>query len=194
MFVCLLSTAVDNGRLELQLDLTSTGTSLLEVLDNLHAVLICNLTKDDVLAIQPGSDDGGDEELRAVGVGTCVGHGQETRSGMLHLEVLVCEFLAVDRLATSAVTTGEVSTLQHELRNDTVELATLVAKALLASAESTEVLGSLWNYIVVEVEVDTTPLGRRNSTTGSFSISSSFVKSSVGVFDVEPGFDGHVGG
>lgn len=40
-----------------------------------------------------------------------------------------------------------------------MELATLVAKALLASAESTEVLGSLWNYIVVEVEVDTTPLG-----------------------------------
>lgn len=37
-------------------------------------------------------------------------------------------------------------------------------------------------------------LTRRNSTTGSFSISSSFVKSSVGVFDVEPGFDGHVGG
>lgn len=36
-------------------------------------------------------------------VGTCVGHGQETRSGMLHLEVLVCEFLAVDRLATSAL-------------------------------------------------------------------------------------------
>ena len=66
MSVCLLSTTVDNGRLELQLDLTSTGTSLLEVLDNLHAVLICNLTKDDVLAIQPGSDDGGDEELRAV--------------------------------------------------------------------------------------------------------------------------------
>jgi len=194
VYLCLLSTAVDNGRLECQLDLTSTGTDFLEVLDNLHAVLVGNLAKDNVLAIQPGSDDGGDEELGAVGVGTCVGHGQETRSGVLHLEVLVCEFLAVDGLATSAIATSEVSTLQHELRNDAVELATLVSEALLASAESTEVLGSLWDYIVIEVEVDTTPLGRRNSTTGSFSISSSFVKSSVGVFDVEPGFDGHVGG
>jgi hypothetical protein len=49
--------------------------------------------------------------------------------------------------------------LQHELRNDAVKLASLVAEALLASAESTEVLGSLWDYIVIEIEVDTTPLG-----------------------------------
>jgi hypothetical protein len=120
VYLCLLSTAVDNGRLEGQLDLTSTGTGFLEVLDNLHAVLVGNLAKDNVLAIQPGSDDGGDEELGAVAritvstqvetilpnylrVGTCVGHGQETRSGVLHLEVLVCEFLAVDGLATSAL-------------------------------------------------------------------------------------------
>ena len=29
-----------------------------------------------------------------------------------------------------------------------------ISKALLASAKSTEVLGSLWDYIVVQVEVD----------------------------------------
>jgi hypothetical protein len=66
MSVCLLSTTVDNGRLELQLDLTSTRTGLLKVLDDLHAFLIRNLTKDNMFAVQPGSDDGGDEELRAI--------------------------------------------------------------------------------------------------------------------------------
>jgi len=45
---------------------------------------------------------GGDEELRAVGVGTGVGHGEETRLGVSLLEVLICEFLAVDGLASSA--------------------------------------------------------------------------------------------
>jgi hypothetical protein len=47
------------------------------------------------------------------------------------------------------------------LRDDAVELAALVAKALLAGAESTEVLGRLGDYIVVEVEVDAGLVGWR---------------------------------
>lgn len=39
-----------------------------------------------------------------------------------------------------------------------MELATLVAEALLAGAESTEVFGGLGDYIVEEVEVDTATL------------------------------------
>ena len=35
-----------------------------------------------------------------------------------------------------------------------MELAALVPEALLAGAKSTEVLCGLWNYIVVELEVD----------------------------------------
>jgi hypothetical protein len=56
------------------------------------------------------------------------------------------------------IATGEVTTLKHELRNDAVEGRASISEALLASAKSTEVLGSLWNYIVVEVEVDATAL------------------------------------
>jgi hypothetical protein len=33
-----------------------------------------------------------------------------------------------------------------------------ISEALLAGAKSTEVLGSLWDYIIVEVEVDATGL------------------------------------
>lgn len=52
------------------------------------------------------------------------------------------------------VATGEVTALKHELRDDTVELAALVAEALLAGAERTEVLGGLGDDVVEELKVD----------------------------------------
>jgi hypothetical protein len=56
------------------------------------------------------------------------------------------------------VTTGEVTTLEHEVRDDSVEGRALVTEALLASAESAEVLGGLGDDVIVEVEVDATIL------------------------------------
>lgn len=91
-------------------------------------------------------------------VGSGVGHGEETGADVLLLEVLVGELLAVDGLATGAVTTGEVTTLEHELGDDAVERRALVAEALLAGAESAEVLGGLGDDVVVEGEVDATGL------------------------------------
>ena len=58
----------------------------------------------------------------------------------------------------SYVATGEVTTLKHEVGNDTVELGALEAEAHLTSAESGEVLHGLWDNIVVELEVDTSGL------------------------------------
>lgn len=52
------------------------------------------------------------------------------------------------------VATGEVTTLEHELRDDAVEGRAGVAEALLAGAESAEVLSGLGDDVVVEVEVD----------------------------------------
>jgi hypothetical protein len=40
-----------------------------------------------------------------------------------------------------------------------MELATLVSEAFLAGAKSTEVFDSLWDYMVVELEVDAANLG-----------------------------------
>lgn len=83
-------------------------------------IIVGNLAEDDVLAIEPRGDDGGDEELGAVAfcllasshsskvghllrVGAGVGHGQEEGLGVLQLEVLVGELLAVDGLAAGAL-------------------------------------------------------------------------------------------
>jgi hypothetical protein len=73
-----------------------------------------------VLAVQPGSLAGADEELGTVGVGTSVGHGQDTFTSVLQDEVLVGELGAVDGLSTGTVVVGEVTTLAHELGDDTV--------------------------------------------------------------------------
>ena len=67
----------------------------------------------------------------------------------------------------SYVTTGEVTTLEHELRDDTVEGGALVAEALLTSAESSEVLSGLGDNIVEEVEGDTTGLGYKETVISS---------------------------
>jgi hypothetical protein len=117
----LQDTGFNNGRLLVVIDLTATAASGLKSLDDHQRLLISNLTEDDVLAIEPAGDNGGDEELRAVAVGTScqlcfgmgvraclrvwtgIGHGQKSWLGVLAGEVLVGELLTVDGLATSAL-------------------------------------------------------------------------------------------
>ena len=47
--------------------------------------------------------NGGDEELRTVGVGARVSHGKETRSVVAHTEVLIGELSAVDGLTSITI-------------------------------------------------------------------------------------------
>ena len=82
--------------------------------------------------------------------GAGVGHGEDTRASVLQGEVLVPELLTVDGLTAGTIASSEVTTLEHELGDDTVEGSTLeveglaaAASTLLASAESAEVLGGL---------------------------------------------------
>jgi hypothetical protein len=49
---------------------------------------------------------------------------------------------------------GKVTTLEHKIRDNTVERRAGIAVALLAGGESAEVRSSLWDYIVVELEFD----------------------------------------
>jgi len=121
-----------------------------------HIQTLNNFAEDDVGTIEPRCNDGGDEELRSVGVLSSVGHGEETRLGVLQLEVLVSELLAVDGLSTGSIVLGEVTTLQHELGDDTMERAAFVSKSVLTGGEFTEVPGSLGNNIVIEPEDDAT--------------------------------------
>ena len=106
----------------------------------LQITLKTYLTKHNVFSIQPLGCSCTQKELRAIGIWTSISHAQDPGTGVLQLEVLVGELSTVDGLATGAVVGSEVTALAHELRDDTVEGRALVAEALLARAERTEVL------------------------------------------------------
>jgi hypothetical protein len=85
---------------------------------------------------------------------------------VLEVKVLVLELLAVDALTASAIASGEITTLDHEGLDDTVEGAALevqrlagLTDALLASAEGAEVVCGLGDDIVVELEDDAASRG-----------------------------------
>ena len=59
------------------------------------------------------------------------------------------------------VATGEVTTLEHELGDDTVEARALVTLTLRSLAKLTEVFSGLGDIALEEVEVDATSLGYR---------------------------------
>ena len=64
-----------------------------------------------MVTVQPGAGNGRDEELRAVRVGTAVGHREKTRSRVLQRKVLIRETLSVDGFASRSVSVGEITTL-----------------------------------------------------------------------------------
>ena len=123
-----------------------------------------------MLAVEPAGLLGCDEELGAVGVGTSVGHREDTGASVGAREVLISELLAVDGLSTGAVSTSEITTLKHELRDDTVERGALVAEALLTGAQSAEVLSGLGNIHLEEVEDATLRLGSRAARIGVLNV------------------------
>lgn len=75
-----------------------------------------------MLVVQPLGLDGGDEELRPVGVGAGVGHAQQTRAPVLHKEVLVIELGPVNALAASPVKILKISTLKNQIHTISNEI------------------------------------------------------------------------
>lgn len=76
---------------------------------------------------------------------------------------ITVELSAIDGFAAHAVAVGEITALDHELRNNAVERGAFVVKflaalsdALLASAQSTEVFGSLGDSLTEKTHQDTT--------------------------------------
>ena len=101
-----LSPTLHNSRRPILIfDRTAGRPTRLNALHDAYAVLVAvgHLAEDDMAAVEPGGDDGGDEELGAVGIGAGVGHAEEERLAVLELEVLVGEFLAVDGFAARAL-------------------------------------------------------------------------------------------
>lgn len=72
---------------------------------------------------------------------------------MADFEVLVFEFLPVDTSASRSVVIREISALDHEVRNQTVESGILVGeRRVWAKAEGKEVVAGLGNKGVEKFE------------------------------------------
>ena len=91
---------------------------------------IADLSEDDVGTVEVRCVDEAEEELGAVGAWASVSHGEDSSAGVLVLEVLIIELSAIDTFAASTVACGEISTLSHEVWDDSVELAALEMKWL----------------------------------------------------------------
>lgn len=88
-----------------------------------HCLLtLQQLAENSVLPIQPRAFHKGNEELRTVGVGPSVGHGQKEGLVMFKLKILVCELSPVNGFTSSAVVVGEISPLRHEIGDNSMEV------------------------------------------------------------------------
>jgi hypothetical protein len=88
--------------------------------------------------------------LTPVGVWASIRHGQKTRTSVLVVEVLIWESAAVDALTTGAVSCGEVTALDHKLRDHSVEAAAFVTESFLPGAKGPEVLRSFGHFVAVQ--------------------------------------------
>ncbi len=105
-----------------------------------HDILaLRNFAENDMFAVKPTSDDSGDEELTTIGVRTSVGH-REAESFMLELKVFVFKAVSVDGLSTGSISPGEVTSLNHKVRDDSVEAAASISKLVLTFTEFDEVI------------------------------------------------------
>ena len=117
-----------------------------------------NLTKNNVLAIEPWGLFERDEELWSVCVWSSVSWWKQVWLGVVELEVLVIEFLTIDWFATCSITISEITSLCHETWNNSMEwwmficqiLSRDFALSIFSWAEMGEVLGCLWNNLAVK--------------------------------------------
>lgn len=102
-----------------------------------------------------------DEELASVGVGSRICHGEVPSGFVLQIEVFVVEFLAIHTESSSAVEVGEISSLNHESLDESVEDAIFEVEILLSflfsSAQSQEIIYCFGDYFLEQLKGD--PLG-----------------------------------
>jgi hypothetical protein len=66
---------------------------------------------------------------------------------MFKSKVFIAKLSSIDGFASSAIVIGEITTLAHEVGDDTMEDTTLVTKTFFTSAESPEIFGCFRYYV-----------------------------------------------
>ena len=113
-----------------------------------------HFAEDAVVSIEPWALNKSDEELRSVRVWASVRHGEHATLSVFQRHVLVWELCSIDRKATSAITVREVTSLSHEVTDNTMEVGSLVGvlRFVVAGTDRSEVLSSLWVVVSVQLK------------------------------------------
>lgn len=109
--------------------------------DHCHA--IDDFSKYHMFAVQPGGLGQGDEELRAIGIRPGIGHADPSNAIMLQFEVLIWKCLTVNAYTASAIPIGEVSSLNHEIFDDTMKFASFISISFLPCGQSNKIVHRL---------------------------------------------------
>ena len=86
---------------------------------------------------------------------------------MLKDKVLIIELLSPNWSSSSSITSCEISSLNHEIRNDSMELWSLESKLLsviyfISLTKSNKVLNSLWDLISEHIDNNITSISAIN--------------------------------
>jgi len=139
--------------------------AVLEAVDEGAAVgvagIVDDFTKDGVEVVEPGGGGQGDEELRAVGVGTGVGHGDR----VVGVGQAGVEFILKDVARAAAAGAEWVASLNHEVVNQTVKDQAVVVGLVdlelagagvdpvaLARSQADEIRHGAGCFVVVELD------------------------------------------
>ncbi|KAI5402322.1 hypothetical protein KIW84_050075 [Lathyrus oleraceus] len=126
-----LAAICNNHRLR---GLPGAGPHFLNLLHHLHS--FNHLTKNNMFPIKPLRLRSADKKLRSIRPGTRIRHGKNSRTGVRLDEILIGELGSINGLSSGSVSSREVTTLAHEIRDHTVEGRAFVMKRLPASADS----------------------------------------------------------
>lgn len=128
----------------------SMASIIFIIFHNIHIVL--HLAKDHTLARQPRRVGSADERLETIWVGSSRCRGQDARPWVLQVEILNLRSLRVDGLAASVSMASDVTALAQIPPNNPVKAGTFRTKSFLPSAQRTEVLCHLGNFIRKQLE------------------------------------------
>lgn len=119
-----------------------------------HCHSIEDFSKYHMFAIQPGGLGQGDKELRAIGVRPSIGHADPPNAIMLQFEVLIWECLPINAYTTSAISPGEVSSLNHEIFDDAMKFASFISISFLSCCQSDKIFHRLGHDFSKEANYD----------------------------------------
>ena len=111
-----------------------------------------------VLSIQPRTLHKSDEELRTIGMGSCIGHREEVRLIVSVLKTLIFKLAPVYGPTSTPILVSEVTSLGNVVLNDAMERGSFVPKTFFTCAESPEVFRGYGDILVEEFESDS-PFG-----------------------------------